>query len=687
MATTLPRAGASSVGSGSVRKAALPDAGDVPTVNPVRDPGLTVPDQGAVGRGLQDLGAGLDDFGQSLAAADDRIKTRQEALDRMRIKTALREKLRLSLESADDTGDLSAEGNLEALGAEGRSFVDEAIASHGGRPDSQAQLALDLEQEFRGFSDKGATRANDAGDARAQAIAGEFIDEGYGQALNGVNPNDLIDRFMRDHMSPGSDLKASMRPGDDIAVIQRFQRSVVTGSLDRLFAAGDAESINKIEESMGDPAVQRALGADGQRATFKRLDAIKRDQSAIRTQPVKGIPRDLFDSLAPSQQAQIMGGAPSKTTIKGIPESVFNQMSPVEQRRFLGVEEPSKENVKGMPRDIYDSLTPDAQQRVLGAEPDKNSVKGIPEDVFDEMSTEQQERFLGTAGPEQEGAAVVGKATAILGTDPTPEQRERLADVDEKTPLVTVGAEETAFQKGLGKGEAEEILGLRENAKIARRQKPEIERATLAIESGRFTPGVFSDVRVFLARLAEFVGADENVKGLLGDAATADTLDAASARLGIDVAKKVGRVTNMSLTFVKDGLPSLSRTPEGNMIILEVMDRTTDREIEIAALAETYLNRYGKLRPEGQTSFFEAIADLDKEDPVITEELRERIIEGSRNAKKEYGSFSDLVKKVEGAVGGESIPTFSTPEEVYDKSVPSGTEYIWAGDGKKYRKN
>lgn len=681
MATILPRAGAASVGSGGVRKAKLPDAGDVPIVQVANDPGVQVPDLGAASRGLQDLGAGVADFGQSMAAADDRIKTRQEALDRMRIKTAVREELRKVGESASRTGDLSAAGNAEAVGLEGRAILDQAMSSHGGRDESKAALAESLEAEFRTFSDTVAVRATEAGDARADAVAGEIISEGHAQAFSGANPNDLIDEFMRLHMSPGADLKASLRTGGEINVIRRYTQAVVTGSLDRLFAAGDAESIGLVQDSMNDPAVQRALGQKGQTEIFRRLEAVKRDQSALRTQPVKDIPREVFDRLSPAQQAEVLGAVPDETTINGVPERIFSQMTPKQQEKFLGIEDDDEAKVKNIPREIYDGLTSEQQERVLGAAPSDTTIKGIPEEVWKDLSAEQQRQIIGIATPEEKGAATLAEAGTVLGRDPNEQERQELADVAPGTPLVTIEADETAFLKGLGKSEAEEVTRIRTDARVAQRAKAEIERSRLAIESGRFTTGVFSDARVFLSRLAEFAGADEKTKDLLGDAATADTIDAASARLGIEVAQKLSRLTNMSLTFIERGLPGLARTPEGNRILLEVMDRTSDREIEIAAMAETFVNRHKSLRPENEASFFDKVADLEKNDPIITPELRQSIIDGSQNAPK---SFKDIFEKGKDILGGD-VPTFSTPEEVND--LPSGTEYIWGPDGKSYRKN
>ena len=116
MAILLPRAGAGTVGTGGrTRKARLPTAGDVPVQEVARDPGVRVPNTAQFQTGLQDVGAAVGEIGERLAAADNRIKTRQESLDRLRIQDEAREKLRDLTEASSRTEDLSAEGAMDAL--------------------------------------------------------------------------------------------------------------------------------------------------------------------------------------------------------------------------------------------------------------------------------------------------------------------------------------------------------------------------------------------------------------------------------------------------------------------------------------------------------------------------------------------------------------------------------------------
>lgn len=246
----------------------------------------------------------------------------------------------------------------------------------------------------------------------------------------------------------------------------------------------------------------------------------------------------------------------------------------------------------------------------------------------------------------------------------------------ERSPLVSItDIGESELAKHLGRLDAERVINLEDQGQQAFRDLTEISRMRSALESGAFTTGSFSDLRVWLARAATLFGMDSTEIQLIGDAATADTLDAASSRMAVQAAERMGRITNMSLQFIRDSLPALTRTPEGNRILLEVMERVSQREIEIATMADQFIQRHGSLRPEGKKTFFQSLRDLEESDPVITDDLRQRIIDGSAKAPH---SFKEII-------GPRSeAPRISSQQEV--DALPSGSEFIWT-DGQKYTKD
>lgn len=264
----------------------------------------------------------------------------------------------------------------------------------------------------------------------------------------------------------------------------------------------------------------------------------------------------------------------------------------------------------------------------------------------------------------------VGDPTSPTGSRFVPKSMAAGLPGKPRKPLVSIthkGEEE--FAKQLGKMDAETLTGIETTAQNAYNTLGEVARMNAAIESGRFTTGVFADARHFIGRVADFLEIDtEDFGKLVGDAATADTLDAAAARLGVEAAQKLGRITNMSLQFIIDSLPSLTRTPEGNKILLETMERVANREIQVATLADQYVTEYNSLRPPGTKSYFQAVRDLEESDPVISAQLRQRIIDGSRAAPK---SFRDVLGNLTGQ---------EEPPEGFE--APPGAEFVRMQDGK-----
>jgi len=151
---------------------------------------------------------------------------------------------------------------------------------------------------------------------------------------------------------------------------------------------------------------------------------------------VKGIPRDLFDTLSEKQQQEIL--IPSgDTTVKGIPRDIFDGLDTEDRNAVLGivdnpditsaniieVTEGGKKvkkltyfengkyqeqvigdvaddpiEIKGVPQSIYNDLNDDQKERLLGIDEAPQVIKGIPKDLFDGLSKKNQNIILGLGG-------------------------------------------------------------------------------------------------------------------------------------------------------------------------------------------------------------------------------------------------------------------------------------------------
>ena len=151
---------------------------------------------------------------------------------------------------------------------------------------------------------------------------------------------------------------------------------------------------------------------------------------------VKGIPRDLFDTLSEKQQQEIL--IPSgDTTVKGIPRDIFDGLNTEDRNAVLGIvdnpditsaniieiTEGGKKvkkltyfengkyqeqvigdvaddpiEIKGVPQSIYNDLNDDQKERLLGIDEAPQVIKGIPKDLFDGLSKKNQNIILGLGG-------------------------------------------------------------------------------------------------------------------------------------------------------------------------------------------------------------------------------------------------------------------------------------------------
>lgn len=199
-------------------------------------------------------------------------------------------------------------------------------------------------------------------------------------------------------------------------------------------------------------------------------------------------------------------------------------------------------------------------------------------------------------------------------------------------PLVTVDSGEklTPYQEQISKNEAERAATIDTQADVARANLPIVERMETALESGKFETGFLAGTRLTVGEATRLFGINPETlpEGLkIGDPATGNLLRSGFANLAINEAQGMGgRTTNMGLQMISDSLGNLETTPEGNRIILDTMRRLYERQIEIASLKDKY-NKYGGLSsvPEGVPTFNQALNELEESDPIVNEEMIERI--------------------------------------------------------------
>lgn len=145
--------------------------------------------------------------------------------------------------------------------------------------------------------------------------------------------------------------------------------------------------------------------------------------------------------------------------------------------------------------------------------------------------------------------------------------------------------------------------------------------------SEKFQTGFAGDFRLGTQQLGEYLGlADpENV-------AAGELIRKVSAKIVLDFAKQMGGgvVSDKDIKFLKEMVPTLSNTPEGNRQIVEYFKRLTNVSEAYATAAEKYYDTYGNLNAfEGTfNKFYKQRGD------IFAKEIAE--LEVTKKAEKAY---------------------------------------------------
>ena len=283
----------------------------------------------------------------------------------------------------------------------------------------------------------------------------------------------------------------------------------------------------------------------------------------------------------------------------------------------------------------------------------------------------------------QQGLDARATLDARLGRPATDAERVKEAGAAPQGPMVTF-TEMSSFKKEFGKGEAKVALEMRADGLKAEEDLVQLKLLRAAFESGNFRTGPVADLRQFASQLAIFVGAPPEVLDLIGDAKTADVIQASISKLLVEEAGNLSRVTNLSIGLVKDSFAKLSRTLEGNIVLVKVFERVAERRIELARMAAQMASRDSTLFPANKPSFDDERAALEKRDPVIPESLiteiktvsdaspvvKDAVKGAAKKGKEAAGSALDRLKQ---AFGGDKEVVTEVPEGV---TVPDGVEFM-----------
>lgn len=193
-----------------------------------------------------------------------------------------------------------------------------------------------------------------------------------------------------------------------------------------------------------------------------------------------------------------------------------------------------------------------------------------------------------------------------------------------KSPGVTVNAggpepSEAAFRKAIGGIHAKRLGSMLDGADVSRNMvdKLNIMEGLLSdgLETGRLQRAIVpmqqlaSDFGIKTEGLSE----KETFRALSNQLAL--TLRNPESGMGL-----TGNTSNRDVIFLKESVPGLEKSEEGNRLILTAFKKFEQRKIQIADLAEQYAMEKGTL-----AGFQQYLEQWSEQNPLFTEEERQRI--------------------------------------------------------------
>lgn len=159
----------------------------------------------------------------------------------------------------------------------------------------------------------------------------------------------------------------------------------------------------------------------------------------------------------------------------------------------------------------------------------------------------------------------------------------------------------------------------------ARDNARDMEAIQASVESGSFQTGFAGNLRSGIGSMLNLLGMDPaEASELIGNPNTADVIEGSASQIQMRMAEDLGRVTNMSLNLVKNAVPGLLKTPEGNKTLANLLQRVAEFKAKRSDIAREY-RQYGTDTPKGLPSYNEAVKKLNEEYKGITEEQENMI--------------------------------------------------------------
>lgn len=206
----------------------------------------------------------------------------------------------------------------------------------------------------------------------------------------------------------------------------------------------------------------------------------------------------------------------------------------------------------------------------------------------------------------------------------------------EKRPVTTVTSPVTVnMQKGFGENLTDTITGSFAAARSAASTLGTVENMSTLLDEGVRT-GFGQETLLKLGQAGQLFDPNFNTRGLAGQ----EAFQAFSTQVILPQVKQLGaNPTDTDLKFIVTGSPGLSKTVDGNKLLLDTLKLKLQREID-----------YGKF----STRWMATNSNLIKTDPITARSRLETDFETYTQSSPLYGPAANTLRERFSALGGQT---------------------------------
>lgn len=213
--------------------------------------------------------------------------------------------------------------------------------------------------------------------------------------------------------------------------------------------------------------------------------------------------------------------------------------------------------------------------------------------------------------------------------------------LEAKQPLVNIdasGKEVNKEAETVGEFFGKQFVETQESAGKANKALTRVNRTRQLLK--QVNTGTLGAARAGAKALAQDLGVDLAQFNIQDDAGAAQALGSMSTQAALDFVQQTkGSISNAEMDLFTQSVPSLSRTPQGNELILEMEEKIARNQIEVAKMARDYRKKNGRI-DEG---FGDVLSQYHQKNPLFTDDIKNRI-QGAAAGNQQQNNGAQMQK-------------------------------------------